>query len=84
MLGVDEHGLDIMDRKIIACLLGHAGPVGLKTISISVGESEDTIEEVYEPYLIQQGFLKKTPRGRMPSELAHKHFGDEKSTGSLF
>jgi len=77
MLGVDEHGLDIMDRKILSCLLGHRGPVGLKTISISVGESEDTIEEVYEPYLIQQGFLKKTPRGRMPSALAYKHFGND-------
>jgi Holliday junction DNA helicase RuvB len=84
MLGVDEHGLDIMDRKIISCLLSHGGAVGLKTISISVGESEDTIEEVYEPYLIQQGFLKKTPRGRVPSELAYKHFSSAKSENTLF
>jgi len=86
MLGIDEHGLDIMDRKIIECLLTHeGGPLGVKTISISVGESEDTIEEVYEPYLIQQGFLRKTPRGRMASELAFRNFGREgRNKGKLF
>ena len=86
MLGIDEHGLDIMDRKIIECLLTHeGGPLGVKTISISVGESEDTIEEVYEPYLIQQGFLRKTPRGRMVSELAFRNFGSKaRNKGKLF
>jgi len=73
MLGVDQNGLDIMDRKIIECLLRHGGgPLGLKTISISVGESEETIEEVYEPYLIQQGFIRKTPRGRIATDLARQ------------
>ena len=79
MLGIDEHGLDIMDRKILQCLLQHeGGPLGLKTISISVGETEDTIEEVYEPYLIQQGFLKKTPRGRQTTSFAQKYVGINK------
>jgi Holliday junction DNA helicase RuvB len=65
MLGVDERGLDRMDRQILDALLKHGGgPVGLKTIAVTVGEEEDTIEEVYEPFLIQQGFLRKTPKGR--------------------
>jgi Holliday junction DNA helicase RuvB len=86
MLGIDERGLDEMDRKILTTILRHGGePVGLKTISASVGEEEDTIVEVYEPYLIQQGFLRKTARGRLASPEAHKHLGlDARSEGRLF
>ncbi|MFH1422155.1 MAG: Holliday junction branch migration DNA helicase RuvB [Planctomycetota bacterium] len=74
MLGIDSEGLDITDRKILEVIMSHGGgPVGLKTIAVSVGEEEDTIEDVYEPYLIQQGFLQKTLRGRMASEKALSH-----------
>jgi Holliday junction DNA helicase RuvB len=74
MLGIDEIGLDAMDRRILKTLIRHAGgPLGLKTISVSVGETEDTIEDVYEPFLIQQGFLKKTPRGRVATRQAFEH-----------
>lgn len=74
MLGIDEFGLDGMDRRILKTILDHGGgPVGLKTIAVSVGESEDTIEDVYEPYLIQSGFLRKTPRGRTLSPRAYKY-----------
>jgi len=65
MLGVDERGLDRMDRQILEAVRKHGGgPVGLKTIAVTVGEEEDTIEEVYEPFLIQQGLIQKTPKGR--------------------
>lgn len=65
-LGVDEHGLDSTDRRIITVIAAQAGvPVGLKTIAVALGEEERTIEEVYEPYLIQKGYLLKTPRGRL-------------------
>ena len=76
-LGVDQKGLDILDRRILE-IISHdfsGGPVGLKTISISVGEETRTIEDVYEPYLIQIGFIKRTPQGRMVTELAKKHIG---------
>lgn len=77
MLGVDEHGLGEMDRKIIETLLRlGGGPVGLKTIAITVGEEEDTIEDVYEAYLIQQGYINKTPRGRVATELAFRMFSN--------
>jgi len=76
MLGVDDAGLDELDRRILQTLINHAGgPLGLKTISVSVGEQEDTIEEVYEPYLIQQNFLLRTSRGRKATEKAYKHLG---------
>src|SRR5207248_670777 len=65
MLGVDDAGLDGTDRKILEVLVRHGGePVGLKTIAVAVGEEEDTIEDVYEPFLMQMGYLVKTPRGR--------------------
>ncbi len=74
MLGIDRFGLDGMDRRILKTILDHGGgPVGLKTIAVSVGESEHTIEDVYEPYLIQSGFLRKTPRGRVLSPRAYKY-----------
>ena len=76
MLGVDELGLIDIDRKILDVLINRGGgPVGLKTLAISVGEEEDTIEEVYERYLIQKGFISKTPRGRVATSLAYKHLG---------
>ena len=74
MLGIDQIGLDAMDRRILRTLIRHGGgPLGLKTIAVSVGETEDTIEDVYEPYLIQQAFLKKTPRGRVAARRAFDH-----------
>ena len=76
MLDVDEKGLDEMDKRILKAIIENygGGPVGLKTISLVVGEEPDTIEEVYEPYLVQQGYLKRTSRGREASELAYQHF----------
>jgi len=75
-LGVDENGLDSMDRQILRVLVnGGPQPVGLKTIAISVGEEERTIEEIYEPYLIQRGFILKTPRGRLLTARAAEKFG---------
>ena len=74
MLGVDDDGLGEMDRKILHTLIQHGGgPVGLKTLAVSVNEQEDTIEEVYEPFLIQRGYLSKTPRGRIATQLAYKY-----------
>jgi Holliday junction DNA helicase RuvB len=76
MLGVDEAGLEEMDRKILRTLVQqHGQPVGIKTLSVAVGEEEDTIEEVYEPYLIQNHFLVRTARGRKATEKAAKHLG---------
>lgn len=77
MLGVDEVGLEEMDRRILRTLVRHCGPVGLKTLAVAVGEQEDTIEEVYEPYLIQQNFLVRTARGRKATEKAMKLLGAE-------
>ncbi|HKG05264.1 MAG TPA: Holliday junction branch migration DNA helicase RuvB [Pedobacter sp.] len=74
-LNVDEHGLDEMDNKILVTIIDKfkGGPVGLKTIATAVGEDEGTIEEVYEPFLIQEGFLMRTSRGRETTEAAYKH-----------
>ena len=78
MLGVDKNGLGGMDRKILQAIIRHGGgPVGLKTVAVSVSEQEDTIEEVYEPFLIQKGYLSKTPRGRIATQLAHKYMGSD-------
>lgn len=74
MLGIDNAGLEATDRKIIQTIIAlGGGPVGLKTIAVSVGEEEDTIEEVYEPFLIQCCFLEKTPRGRKVTKAAYEH-----------
>jgi len=74
-LNVDEHGLDEMDNKILSTIINKfkGGPVGLKTIATAVGEEEGTLEEVYEPFLIQEGYLMRTARGREATELAYKH-----------
>ena len=74
-LDVDDHGLDDMDNRILNTVIGKfkGGPVGLNTIATAVGEEAETIEEVYEPFLIQEGYLKRTARGREATELAYKH-----------
>jgi len=77
MLGVDEHGLDEVDRNLMLTIIQKysGGPVGLNTIAASLSEEEDAIEEIYEPYLMQLGLLDRTPRGRVATALAYKHFG---------
>jgi len=76
-LNVDAHGLDEMDNKILTTIIDKfkGGPVGLSTLATSVSENAETIEEVYEPFLIQEGFIMRTPRGREVTELAYKHLG---------
>ena len=79
-LNVDAHGLDEMDNKILTTIIDKfkGGPVGITTIATAVSESPETIEEVYEPFLIQQGFIMRTPRGREVTTLAYKHLGRQK------
>ena len=76
-LDVDEFGLDEMDTRIILALIEKfsGGPVGVTTLAVAVGEEAGTLEEVYEPFLIQQGFLQRTPRGRIATPLAYRHVG---------
>jgi Holliday junction DNA helicase RuvB len=76
-LNIDEYGLDEMDNRILLCIIDKfkGGPVGISTIATSVGEDSGTIEEVYEPFLIKEGFIKRTPRGREATDLAFKHLG---------
>ncbi|MEO2052413.1 Holliday junction branch migration DNA helicase RuvB [Flagellimonas beolgyonensis] len=87
-LNVDAHGLDEMDNKILSTIIDKfkGGPVGITTLATAVSESAETIEEVYEPFLIQQGFIMRTPRGREVTELAYKHLGRTKGgvQGGLF
>ncbi|XMO88291.1 Holliday junction branch migration DNA helicase RuvB [Algibacter sp. AS12] len=87
-LNVDAHGLDEMDNKILTTIIEKfkGGPVGISTIATAVSESSETIEEVYEPFLIQQGFIMRTPRGREVTEQAYKHLGKIKgpTQGGLF
>jgi Holliday junction DNA helicase RuvB len=80
-LNVDLHGLDEMDNRILTTIIEKfkGGPVGITTIATAVGEEADTIEEVYEPFLIQEGYLMRTPRGREATELAYKHLGKNPS-----
>jgi len=77
MLEVDAAGLDVMDRKLLMAILEKfaGGPVGLENLAAAIGEAADTIEDVLEPYLIQQGYLARTPRGRVAAPLAYRHFG---------
>ena len=77
MLDIDEHGLDEMDKRIIDAIVHRfsGGPVGLSSLAVAVGEESDTIEEVYEPYLIQEGYLKRTPQGRTVTPLCYKKLG---------
>jgi Holliday junction DNA helicase RuvB len=87
-LNVDAHGLDEMDNKILTTIIDKfkGGPVGITTLATAVSESAETIEEVYEPFLIQQGFIMRTPRGREVTEQAYKHLGKikEPTQGGLF
>jgi Holliday junction DNA helicase RuvB len=87
---VDERGLDWMDRKFLLAVIEKfdGGPVGIETMSSALGEERDTLEDVYEPYLIQEGFLQRTPRGRVATLSAYRHLGilppPERETPSLF
>ena len=87
-LNVDAHGLDEMDNRILTTIIEKfkGGPVGITTLATAVSESSETIEEVYEPFLIQQGFIMRTPRGREVTEAAYKHLGKNKgpTQGGLF
>jgi Holliday junction DNA helicase RuvB len=77
MIDVDEFGLDDMDARIIKTIIEkfEGGPVGLNTVAVAVAEDSNTIEEVYEPFLVQHGFLQRTPRGRVATPMAYRHFG---------
>jgi Holliday junction DNA helicase RuvB len=83
MLEIDEKGLDDMDKRLLLTLIEKfdGGPVGLGNLAAAISEEEDTIEEVYEPYLIQEGYLKRTPRGREATALAYHHFGRVRPEG---
>ena len=83
MLDVDPQGFDVMDRKLLECVIHRfdGGPVGLDNIAASIGEERDTIEDVIEPYLIQQGYLQRTPRGRIATLAAYRHLGVAPPTG---
>jgi Holliday junction DNA helicase RuvB len=87
-LHIDQHGLDEMDTKILLTMIDKfsGGPVGITTIATAVGEESGTLEEVYEPFLIKEGFIKRTSRGRMATEKAYEHFGRNRSAsdGMLF
>ena len=82
LLEVDQYGLDKIDRRILQTLIVNfnGGPVGLETLAAAIGEDAGTLEDVYEPYLLQNGFLNRTPRGRIASDLAYKHLGIEKKS----
>ncbi len=87
-LNIDRYGLDEMDHKLLLTMINkfNGGPVGLSTIATAIGEEQDTIEEVYEPFLIMEGFLRRTPRGREVTSLAYSHLrlNPPASQGSLF
>jgi Holliday junction DNA helicase RuvB len=88
MLDVDASGLDVMDRKLLRCVLDKfdGGPVGIDNLAAAIGEERDTIEDVLEPFLIQQGFLQRTNRGRIATVLSYRHFGlaPKAAPGELF
>ncbi|MDE6224917.1 MAG: Holliday junction branch migration DNA helicase RuvB, partial [Muribaculaceae bacterium] len=85
-LNIDRYGLDQVDNKILMTIITkfNGGPVGLNTIATALGEDPGTLEDVYEPYLIKEGFIKRTPRGREVTDLAFKHLGRQRPTGGLF
>ena len=84
-LNIDQYGLDEIDNKILLTIIDkfRGGPVGISTIATAIGEDSGTIEEVYEPFLIMEGFVKRTPRGRMVTELAYQHFGRNPYQGNI-
>lgn len=77
ILEVDKNGLEVIDKKLLMCMIEKfdGGPVGVETLAVSIGEEAETIEDVYEPYLIQQGFIKRTPRGRVVTKTGYDYFG---------
>lgn len=87
-LNIDKYGLDEVDNKILTTIITKfkGGPVGITTIATALGEDPGTIEEVYEPYLIKEGFIKRTPRGREVTDLAYRHLGqfNNDNIGGLF
>lgn len=84
-LNIDQYGLDEIDNKILLTIIDKfkGGPVGVSTIATAIGEDGGTVEEVYEPFLIMEGFIKRTPRGRMATELAYRHFGRNPYSGNI-
>lgn len=84
-LNIDQYGLDEIDNKILLTIIDkfRGGPVGLSTIATAIGEDTGTVEEVYEPFLIMEGFIKRTPRGRMATHLAYEHLGRDLYKGNL-
>ena len=84
-LNIDQYGLDEIDNKILLTIIDKfkGGPVGISTIATAIGEDAGTMEEVYEPFLIMEGFIKRTPRGRMVTELAYQHFGRNPYQGNI-
>ncbi|EIA19050.1 Holliday junction DNA helicase RuvB [Listeria fleischmannii subsp. coloradonensis] len=85
LLRVDPRGLDTIDQKLLKTIMTsfRGGPVGLDTISASIGEERETIEDMHEPYLLQIGFLQRTPRGRLATQLAYDHFGIKNEKGVM-
>ena len=81
-LGIDEIGLDEMDRKILSVIIEQfsGGPVGLKSLAVAVGEDSTTIEDVYEPFLIKEGFMMRTSRGRLAQDAAYELLGKQRTT----
>ena len=86
LLEVDERGLERIDRALLRAIVEkfEGGPVGLSTLAVALGEEPDTIEDVYEPYLLQLGFLQRTPRGRIVTRLGREHVGAAAGEASLF
>ena len=84
-LNIDKYGLDEIDNKILVTIIDkfRGGPVGLSTIATAIGEDTGTVEEVYEPFLIMEGFIKRTPRGRVATQLAYDHLGRNPYNGSI-
>ena len=84
-LNIDQYGLDEIDNKLLLTIIDkfRGGPVGVTTIATAIGEDSGTVEEVYEPFLIMEGFIKRTPRGRMATELAYRHFGRNPYSGNI-
>ena len=84
-LHIDEYGLDEIDNRILLTIIDkfRGGPVGISTIATAIGEDAGTVEDVYEPYLIMEGFIKRTPRGRMVTPLAYEHLGRNPYQGNI-
>jgi Holliday junction DNA helicase RuvB len=84
MLEIDENGLDEMDKRILETIILKfgGGPVGISSLAVAVGEEPDTLEEVYEPYLIMEGYLKRTPQGRVATEPSYKKLGLKVAQGN--